>query len=1098
MDLTEEQRAAVESEGKTIVSASAGSGKTFVMIQKLAAAIESGVDLDEVLAVTFTKKAAAQMKEKLRSALIERMERADAETRAKLKIQLSKIPSASISTIHSFCAKLIRTYFYEAGVDGSFDIISADDGLAEEYKNDVLDRLFERYYAEDNEDFKLLLSCYRKKRSDKYLKNLLLSSYAKLRLDADYKNSVGATEKLYTEQGFQNLVSEYRKNADGKYAYLMEAVNEFAKGFKCPNAAYEKILGEMLSALQNMIGADIFAPQLPLTLTRKPADKTEEEKLAGEKFKEFKDSLSAKYKAVRGDLSDRESERERFFGSGKVALAFIRTLMDFDAEYAAVKNDENKLDYEDLEHLTLKLLENEEIQGEINSKYKCVFVDEYQDVNPVQEEIISRIGGENVFLVGDVKQAIYGFRGSKSLFFAEKYDVFEGGGGNALKLSDNFRSCDGVLNFVNRAFSGIMTEKSCGIDYAESGVMKVGGGYPAGCGKTEIHIFGKEENEREELKVYSVKSDGGEAKNSREGLAVLEIVKRELREKRFDLKSGGYVDTQAGDICILTRKRNKASEEIVRALTDAGYSVSGAQEADITSRPEVKQMLDILSYIDDSCQDIPLATALLSPLGGLTCDELAQIRITASGDKSPFRDCCGKYAENMRTPVAEKLNSFYEKISSLRDLSEILDAAGMIDKIMEDTGLEAAYSADGGKKLKNIRRLAADGAGQSVSAFLAKFKEGYAVSSPAAASSDSIKLMTMHASKGLEFPVVIIADVCAAYRGRDAKELLYDPAYGFAPKYFDDKNMLAHTTLLRRLLGDRQKREELKNELNLFYVACTRAMCDLHIMAEEIKPFNPLSAGDATCYADLFDVSDYSPEIMPSFADVKKAETRTIIRNPDAELKERIERRFMREYARADSVNLPVKSSASAILRLTDEEPYYRPYELFGGEEETGAERGTAYHRFLELCDFSVKDEAGIGKELEELAARGLISEGQCGLLDLRSLSEILNMPVFGGLNGKIFREREFLCRLPANEILDTSADDGVLVQGAIDLLCETAEGYTIVDYKYSHKTDAQLKETYVRQLDLYKKAVSVITHTDESAVKTVIVNIFSKRQIDL
>ena len=1035
----------------------------------------------------------------MRSALIERMEHADGEKRAKLKVQLSKIPSANISTIHSFCGKLLRTYFYKVGIDGSFDIISADDELATEYKNDVLEKLFERYYAEDNEDFKLLLSCYRKKRSDKNLKQLLLSAYEKLRVDADYKNADKALDELYTEQGFERVAERLEKNEAEKYEALYGAVLSFASSFAFPNKTYEKITGEMLSALKNMVGADIFAPQLPLTLTRKPVDKTENDKLAGEEFKKFKDGINARYKAARGDIADIKTEKQRFFESGKLARAFFSIIKDFDAEYDAAKSDENKLDYDDLEHLTLKLLDDKEALAEISSKYICVFVDEYQDVNPVQEEIISRIGGKDVFLVGDVKQAIYGFRGSKSLFFAEKYDRFDGGDGNALRLSSNFRSSDGVLNFVNDAFSKIMTEKSCGFDYSKGSVMKGGGGYPEGCGKSEIHIFGKDEEEREELGVYSVKADGKEAKHSREGLAILEIVKRELKGKHFDLKSGEYVDTEAGDICILTRKRNRASAEIARALTDAGYTVSGAQDGDITSRPEVKEMLDILSYIDNARQDVPLTAALLSPIGGLSFDELAQIRIAGRGDKITFCEACEKYAKIMRTPTADKLNSFYKKISYLRSLSEILDAAEMIDKIMEDTGFEAVYSADGGGKIKNIRRLAAEGAKKSVSEFLYKFRNGFEISAPAAASSDSIKLMTMHASKGLEFPVVIIADVCAAYRGKETNELLYSPEYGFAPKYFDKEKMLAESTLLRRLLSDEKKREELKNELNLFYVACTRAMCNLHIMAEELTPFDPLSAYDAGSYSELFDMAAYSPEIMPSFGEIEKAKLKTLISSPDEELKERIEKRFMREYARANSVNLPVKSSASAILRLYEDEPVFRPHELFGGEGETGTERGTAYHRFLELCDFSVKDEAGISAELEEFKSRGLILRGQCDLLDISSLSEILNMPVFEGLkDAELFREQEFLCRLPANEILETTADDGILVQGAIDLLCKTEEGYLIVDYKYSHKSDEQLKGAYFKQLALYKRAVSKITRTDEKKIRTVIVNIYLRRQINL
>ncbi len=1100
MKLTEQQRAAIESAGKTIVSASAGSGKTFVMIKKLAAAIENGIDLDRVLAVTFTKKAAAQMKDKLRSALIESLEKADEGKRALLKIQLSKISSAGISTIHAFCAKLLRTYFYAVGIDGAFDIISADDAAAKELKSRAVDAVFERCYAEDDKEFKVLLKCYRKKRGDAYLKNLILSSYEKLRINARYLKLLDGVDKVFTEDGFTRIRCALNDFAAQKYRTLKNAVEKFAEEFDSPRPEYGKIFGEMISALEQAENTDIFEPQPPLTVTRKPVDKTEDEKFTGEKYKKFREDIASGYKAVKGDLSDEQTEKEYFFKSGETATAFAKILKDFDAEYTAVKREENKLDYNDLEHLTLELLNDEEVRREIGCAYSCVFVDEYQDVNPVQEEIISLVGGENLFLVGDVKQAIYGFRGSKSLFFAEKYNRFENGAGCALRLSNNFRSSDGVLSFVNSLFSRIMTEDSCGFDYSKGSIMLGGGGYPCGFGSAEIHVFGKDEEERGGLSVYSVHSVGdGYNKHTREGLAVLEIVKRELKSKHFDLKSGEYVDTQTGDICILTRKRNKNAAGIVRALTDAGYEVSGAQEANIFTRPEVKQMLDILSFIDNANQDIPLTSALLSPLGSFNCDELASVRIALKGfAKLPFRECCKMYAERYDNRISEKLRRFYKKTEHLRDLAEVFDAAEITDKILQGTGLEATYSAGGGEKLKNIRRFASEGVGLSVSAFLGKLKEGgYNLSAPSSASSDSIKIMTMHASKGLEFPVVIITDICASYKGREQSELPLDERFGFAPKYFDSEKKLTHTTVLRRLVSEREGREELKNEFNLFYVACTRAMCRLHIMAKEVTQFNFSDAYSAGSYSKFFDMSRYPLEIMQDVEDKPKEETTAFISSPDEQLKKKIEERFMREYARANSVNLPVKSSASAILRLQDEDSCFRPHKLFNGEEETGTDRGTAYHRFLELCDFAIKDNDGIEAELNKFVLDGRISSGQRELLQVDALVEILNMPVFKELEGAaLYREREFLCRLPANEIFETDADDAILVQGAIDLLAQTDDGYLIIDYKYSRKSDNELIGSYSRQLELYKKAVGIITRTDVKNIKTILVNIYGKRQI--
>ena len=1097
MDITREQLAAIESSGKVIVSASAGSGKTFVMIQKLVAAIDSGVDLDSVLAVTFTKKAAAQMKEKLRTALIGAMAGADNDKKNKLKIQLSKIPSADISTIHSFCARLLRTYFYAVGVDGTFDIISSDDSLSREYKERVISSMFERYYDEDNENFKTLLSCYRRKRGDRYLQGLILSSYEELRINADYIELLDEAQKLYTDEGFDRVCSGFAAVADEKYKRLLAEVKKFENDFYHPNPAYGKIIGEMILALENSIGGDIFAPQLPLTQTRKPADKTDGEKELGEQFKKFKEGINSRYKAVRGDICGREIEKERFFASGTVAKAFSEVLKDFDREYTELKRDENKLDYNDLEHLTLKLLKDGEIRREINAKYSCVFVDEYQDVNPVQEEIISGIGGFNIFLVGDVKQAIYGFRGSKSLFFAEKYNSFEGGDGKALRLPHNFRSSDGVLAFVNKLFSKVMTEESCGFNYSGGSEMIRGGFYPKDYGSATIHIFGKDEADEEELEVYSVRDGVAELKHSREALAVLNIVEKELSSKHYDLKTGEMVNTQPGDICILTRKRNRAAEGIVRALEDAGYSVAGAQGVDITTRPEVRQMLDILSYIDNKQQDIPLATCLLSPLGGLSVDELAAIRVACKGKgRVSFRECCRLYIKYYDNGIAEKLRSFRKKIESLRDLAEVFTAAEMIDKILEDTYLEAEYSK--GEKLKNLRRLAEEGEKISVSALLAKLKSGYEISAPSAAALDSIKIMTMHASKGLEFPVVIISDISATFKGKDSSELPLDEKFGFAPKCFDREKMLTDETVLRKLIKERTTREELKNELNLFYVACTRAMCNLHILCEEETEFNAAQVMDANSYSKLFDLSLFNPEEIKMHEANEKEEQATLIAQPDMQLYEKINSHFAKGYAAADSVNLPVKSSASAILKMGEEDTVYAK-QLFGGEGETGTEKGIAYHRFLELCDFNIKDGQGIESELNGFLNDGLISEQQLKLLDCGTLTEILNIPIFSKLGGaKLFREQEFLCMLPANEIMPTAARDKVLLQGAIDLLAKTGSGYKIIDYKYSHKDGQKLIETYSKQLALYKKAVALITGTDEGKIETIIVNIFRKEQINL
>lgn len=1101
--LTDEQLAAVASHGRVIVSASAGSGKTFVMIEKLVAEILNGADLDEVLAVTFTKKAAAQIKEKLRSALIEKLDGADDITKNRIKVQLSKISSADISTIHSFCARLVRTYFYCLGVDGGFDIISSDDSTAKELKARALDNLFGRLYAEDNADFKLLLRCFTKKRSDANLKKLLDEAYSSVRSCAHYRDLLEKSADIFSEQGFNTVCKDLQIALAVKFNRLIYAVQRFRENFPITanSAQYNKIFDDISATLRSRAESGIFEEVKPLTSLRKPADK-DADKDAGESFKKFKEELTKRYKTYCGDYEDEQTEKNYFLQSGKVAAAFTSVLLQFDSEYAEVLREENKLDYNDLEHLTLKLISDDGVKSELNSKYKYVFVDEYQDVNPVQEEILSSFGGE-VFLVGDVKQAIYGFRGSKSQFFAEKYAAFGGDGGKALKLSDNFRSSEGVINFVNKVFSSAMTEGGCGINYARDGKMRSNGGYPAGYGAAGIEVFGKEESEERALKIYSVKEDSAHLKHTREGLAVLSIVERELQSKHFDLKSGEFVDTQPGDICVLTRKNKGGSTEgIVRALTDAGYTVAGAQEGNVCRLPEVKQFLDILSLIDNAEQDVPLVSALLSPLGGMCEDELARVRIAVKDKKLSFRDCCKKYSAAMRGEIADKLNSFYEKLKSLRELSKILSAGELADEILETYGLEEGYGAYGEEKTKNILKVLEEGAALPLSAYLNKLKAGgFEVAAQAAAPTDSIKVMTMHAAKGLEFPVVILADICRTFKGADYTEMPFDESYGFAPKCFDGDKMLTHKTVLRRLFKLRSDDEELKNELNLFYVACTRAMCNLHVLAAEIKDAGAADFGDAKCYAETFDTSAFAAgyaELCDEFAAENSGEV--CLTQPDEALTRRIEERFMREYDHAESVNLPVKSSASAILKQADKESSFTVNALFGGEGETGTERGKAYHRFLQLCDFSKKNTEQIKEEIAAFIARGEMTNEQAELLDYGELSEILRMPVFDGLQGAaLYREQEFLCRIPANEVLEgVKADDFVLIQGAIDLMAECVSGVKIIDYKYSVKDDDALKKIYARQLELYRKAAAKITGVSERNISCTLVNIYRRRSFDV
>lgn len=1132
-NLTPQQEAAVTKSGRLIVSASAGSGKTFVMIERLCRYIESGGDLDNVLAVTFTKKAAAQMKDKLRQSLIEKSGKASGADREHIKRQLDKIGSANISTIHSFCTYLLRVYFYELGIDASFEILSDDEDDEMLLRSRAMDMLFDRLYSEKDKDLEHLLARYTKKRSDDKLKEMIAGAYNDIRNNPDYRSFLENTADIYTEEMFDVICSEIledmRKKCSALEAYIEDFMSKFDMGERADY--YLSLRDKMISCLKSAKArTDLFAPLHEFKAAVNTRGMTDEEKETHEVFVKMRDDVKKKYKDFNFDFSDRQTELFAFLESGKTAAAYSRLIERFDDLYGELKREEGKLDYGDLEHLTLKLfrIKDGNILNEIRGRFTHVFVDEYQDVNPVQERIISLIGGDNLFLVGDVKQAIYGFRGSQSKYFTQKVRELERCGAS-LELSSNFRSAPAVVDAVNGMFTTLMREDSCGIDYAKSSVMKAEGPYPSGSGEVCAHFIeedGKSVTQPEG--VYSVVKE--EHKNKRltvGGRAVADLVKRELGSVFFDSEIKAERKVEPGDVCILTRKREDSSAKgIYRALISAGLPVSGARGVNVCEYPEVMQMIDILSYIDNGEQDIPMASAMLSPVGDFTENELSEIRIKGAGavrekrancsvkDEAKdifFRECCSAYAEKFSDEPAKKFKKFKERIDKYRKLTRLFGAGTLIDKILQGTALEAVYMQDGGKKLRNIRRLAreayAGGAELSLAQFLKKLRAS-GMNLPAAESGgeDSIKIMTMHSSKGLEFPVVILADISRSFSGKETGNPPLDEKYGFAHKYFDTEHRVSVHTVLTKCCKLKKREDEVRDEMNLLYVACTRAKYRLHIISAKQDEFNPHTVIWALDYSHMLDLSHVKKGLLTPSEDRKEEKPNVCeLAVADEKALALFRKRFMQRYEREESAKLPAKTSATALLKMqmhTDD--YYAgedPVRIMPEDkpDPDDRERGTAYHRYLEQCDLSVKDIKQIRECIERFVLNGRMTERQAGLVDENVISRVLSMPFFDKIKGcKYLREQEFLCAIAADKFLSSSAKDGVLVQGAIDLLCLKDDGCVIIDYKYSKKHNDRLRNYYRIQLQIYRLAVSKICNIPLEKIETHIVNLHTCTEIDL
>jgi len=1152
---TQEQLAAIEADGRTIVSASAGSGKTTVMIEKIIRLIQDGNSVDEILAVTFTKKAAAQMKEKLCKVLIESINAEDctAEKRAMLKKQLSEVPNADISTIHSFCSKLIRSHFFTAGVDNAFRVIGGDDAEGTALKNEALNDLLEEGYESKDEQFAHLLSVYWRKKSDNALRKIFLTVYENLRIRADYREYLTRCGE-YTKEIFEQISAELLHILKEKCRYYRDLVEEelyfFAdEGAKAQTALATELcdgLDDILSATNYFDACSLEKPKY--TVNRKNKNDSDEHKYHIDRLAFLKSKIVKIYDDELSKTLPKEKEYENFLRSGETARALATYLLRFDEKYEQLKRERSVLDYNDLEHKALALLKDENVVQEMREKYHYVFVDEYQDVNPVQEEIITRLSGDYLFLVGDVKQSIYGFRGSKSKFFVEKQAEFAGGAGKNLALTRNFRSADAVLDAVNAQFSLAMTLQNSSVDYKADSYMEKGGRYALNSGKVQIHFLGKEEKKAPQMRgVYSVKEKTGK-KEHVESLAaktIHHIIEQERKSTIYDADLGEYRQVQYSDIAVLSRKKQGQIAATVAALAAEGVPVTAAAAVNICEYAEVKTLIDILSFIDNSEQDVPLCSALLSSMGKLTAEELAAIRLTYPKEDF-FRQACKKYAEEQDDSIAEKLKTFYAYYQELRRLSCVLDAGELLTKILSDTRMEAGLLSqeNGVACLKRIHRFIEETASPEslcVHMFLDRLRDlDYTIEFSENGGEDSVKVLTMHSSKGLEYPVVIVDNLSALFRGVDHDEVLVEEKYGLAPRAFHQEKMTKSSTVLRRLYEMKETESGVADELNLYYVALTRAKHTLHLLFEErnVMP----NTKYAKSYADFTDFDVWEQYIVQDdIFDLPKQERTALVFRPNERLVRDIMDAFLWKYPHTGYENLPVKSSATDLITPASaaqitQEPLetigkQKDYEggLFDVDEENlskadARDLGIAYHAFLEHFDFNLLfDEQG--ERLTETALREVLDAKLVAMkkekiqgmewLSLEKLMEILSNRIFYSLRGmRLYKERQFLVSLPVKDtyaykegieesLRAREEGEEMIFQGAIDLF---AEGYDadgepmiyIIDYKYSRRGAKSILEHYQKQLNLYRLAVSKITKVPTEKIKCTIVNIYHGFQVEV
>lgn len=1103
---TPDQRKAVIAEGRNVlVSASAGSGKTFVMIERVIRLIVEGkAEVGEILAVTYTTAAAEEMKQKLVKAIIAEINAG--RDVARFRKALSEVPTASISTFHSFCANLIRTYFYALDVDPSVSV--ADENQAGELKNKALDSLFESLYETRDEDFLYLVRIMGRSRGDDSLKETVKKLY-------EFASSEKSAEEFLTKAAENITEKSFYKSENELYgifaAYIKELIrigeNLSSLAESYGYAVYVEYVGELLVKLKTCLNAKDFrslikaaglsVPKAPRTTSK------DDEDLAAYKGKleYFKKKCKDVYDDIReaSPNDDEEKDLSEYLSTARATKALCRLTIDFGKEYARLKADAAALDFADLEHFAYRLLsENPDVLSAVKQKYKYVFADEYQDVNGTQEAILSLISSDNAFMVGDVKQSIYAFRGCNPDIIAAKFERYERGEGETVSLDANFRSTDAVLAAVNKTFSPIMTKDFGGTDY-KNNPMTGSGKYPQGYGETIlIEIPETEKDKTLKSGVYDIVDDvNAPAPKAAfaEGAVVANIVRKEAGGKVYDLKAKREREVTPKDFAVLTRNSSGFPTEIVRHLKRNDIPVSSSAKNPVGDYPEIKLLKDLLKIIVRFADDAPLFACLKSAIGGVSEAEAAEIKRAAyaaitsdTGDKPAatkkptFADCYRWYLlsgedENIRN----KLKNFDEYISKIRLLSGFENAGEILSRVLSETGLdlEILSQKNGEIRLSRVERFIAEaGSGEnglSVSKFLTRAESNDGdVSVGSSDGDDSVTVTSMHASKGLEYPIVILAGLGKRFNLDDTKkEILTDRYEGIALKFYDEESKRTKITLPRAAFKERARLNAIKEEMRVFYVAMTRAECKLYLVTSE-----PVEENDdftsilfANKFSDFIKTKYFDKKITADDTEIGDGEdVREVYISKDRPaLTDLIRKNLSFIYPYEEDVNLPVKRAVTSLAEdaTTDDDEMT---EIRLPVDKTARERGIAYHAFLQHAD-SFYEDAGV--LLEKIKTEKKLTDEQLTLLSEEKLRKILRAPLFEEIRGyKLYKEQPFIAQMAANEISNTNATGDVLVQGIIDLLAVKGDKAIIVDYKYSKKSISHLKETYAYQLALYKKAV--------------------------
>lgn len=867
MNFTREQELAVCLRDKDIlVSAGAGAGKTRVLISRMAEMILDQTDpipVDSFLVMTFTNAAAEEMKERITEELNRRLEQ-NPENRY-LRKQIRMIKHADISTVHSFCNHLIRSHFSEIGMDPSFRI--GEEGELFLLRQKAMEMVLEEAYGSGRESFFSLVEAYAPGKDDHVLETLVENMY---RFSRGFPNAggwfseflskaeqLGVLEELEHAAALQEVVKK-AKNVLEDLRQKIDVCLEWFEDGEGPERFYQGMIGDK-NIVETLLSLNKYDELYKVLSEISPAalpsgTKKEKEWIYLEYTKEIHQVLKEKLKELKNNyflVSKEEICRENQIIYPHLKELAVLT-QAFESLYFQMKKEKNVFDFDDLEHLALEILVDafdedgkpvpSETAKELSHKYKTIFVDEYQDTNLVQETILNVLCNpeeNHLFVVGDVKQSIYRFRQARPDLFLARYDCYWQNlpfSGIDIELRDNFRSAPNVLQFCNNVFSQLMKKNFGGVDYNDQVALRAGQGSPMeqyrDLSEVLLLVDDEEKNNRD------VQWSGIEAE-----AAMIAGRVRELKEEGFDYK----------DMVILSRSGTKWGEAMEEFLTKNGIPAISERKTGYFQTREVHLVLNYLSIVDNVYQDIPMASVLLSSIGGVTEEELTRLKIMIVPSKRSeysLYDLIKLYlVEGKDELLQKKLEDFLELLLYFRRRKKEMPLHMLMWDIYQKTGIYDAVQLlpEGKKRKENLLMLLQKAEEYERTFFKGLFYfiryieqlKSYEIDLAEASSEDNgldaVRIMTIHKSKGLEFPVVFVCGLSDKFNLMDGNQpVLFHPDLGVGMEYVDMKTRTHHPSLMKKIIKDQMTKETLEEELRILYVAMTRAQRKL-ILTGTIK-----------------------------------------------------------------------------------------------------------------------------------------------------------------------------------------------------------------------------------------------------------------------